>query len=87
MVNKIFVIILTIFGFKFNQPKYDLHRKNTREQYLRNLDLWVSMNFGIISLVVLVGLVFFFVWFCFFITGVSAVESGGLRNFVNGGMV
>lgn len=37
---------------------------------------FVDVNFNYIALALIIFLIIFFVWFCFFITGLSAVESG-----------
>lgn len=72
MIKNLFVLL----GFTDNGPKYDLHKKPCKEDYIRELRVWVTMNFSFIALAAIIGLVIFFVWFCFFITGVSATEDG-----------
>lgn len=71
-------MLLGLFGFNSNEPVNDLRRKPTREDHYKKLDLWVSMNFYIVCLALL-GL---FIIFCFLFCGVSAVESGVMRNFL-----
>ena len=80
MVNELFIILLTLLGFHDNGPKYDLHRKQTREDNINNIRVWIQVNFPFIALAVIIGLSVFFVWFCFFITGISATDSGMMYN-------
>lgn len=80
MIRLILVTLLTLLGFNDNGPKYDLHRKPTREDKIKNIRVWIQVNFPFIALAVIIGLSVFLVWFCFFITGISAVESGMMYN-------
>ena len=66
--------------FKGNAPKYDLHKKPCREDYINDLRVWLTLNFSFIALAAIICLLVFFVWFCFFITGISATDSGMLYN-------
>lgn len=58
-----------------------LHKKSTREDHLRNFNFWVQKYFYVICFVVLVICVLSLIGVAF-ATGFSAVESGGLRNFL-----
>lgn len=64
-----------------------LNKKSTREDYRREINYWVTRNFGIIAIIAIVFLLIVFLMVCFTIVGVSAVESGAMRNFLNGGYV
>lgn len=73
--------LLALFGFtQVNAPKYDLHKKPCKEDYINELRVWLTLNFSFIALAAIIGLIVFVVWFCFFITGISAVESGMWYN-------
>lgn len=81
MIKTLLVTLLALFGFiQGNGAKYDLHKKPCKEDYIQELRVWLTMNFSFIALAAIIGLIVFFVWFCFFITGISAVESGMLYN-------
>lgn len=58
-----------------------LHKKSTREDHLRNFNFWVQKYFYVICFVVLVICVLSLIGVAF-VTGFSAVESGGMRNFL-----
>lgn len=53
-----------------------LHKKPTREDYRRDVNYFVTRNFGLISVLAVIFLLIMFVFVCFMIVGVSAVESG-----------
>ncbi|WP_458454146.1 hypothetical protein [Methanobrevibacter sp.] len=72
--------LLLLLGFTGNRPKYDLRRQPTKEDTINQLRVWVTMNFSFIALAAVLFLIIFFVWFCFSITGISAVESGSWYN-------
>lgn len=80
MINNILLVLLTILGFRVNGPKVDLHRKPTHEDYRKKLNYWASRNIGIIGVAVIIGLLVFFILFCFWVVGVSATDSGMLYN-------
>ena len=54
-----------------------LSKKPTKEDYIRNLNLWCQRNFYIICISAIVFLLIIFVAVCFAVVGVSATESGG----------
>jgi hypothetical protein len=68
-------------------PKNSLHKKPTKEDHFRNLNCWVYRNFYSIALVFLVLVFVTFIFVCFTVCGVSATESGMMRNFINGGVI
>ena len=79
-MNNLLLVLLTILGFRSNRPKVDLHRKPTFEDRVDEVRDWVNLNFSFIALAVVIGVLVFFVWFCFFMVGLSATESGMLYN-------
>ena len=79
-MNNLLLVLLTIPGFRSNKPKVDLHRKPTFEDRVDEVRDWVNLNFSFIALAVVIGVLVFFVWFCFFMVGLSATESGMLYN-------
>ena len=79
-MNNLLLVLLTILGFRSNKPKVDLHRKPTFEDRVDKVRDWVNLNFSFIALAVVIGVLVFFVWFCFFMVGLSATESGMLYN-------
>ena len=68
-----------------------LNRKiSNQERRIRmkvRINLWIERNFCIIALAAIVFLLITFVVMCFWIVGVSTVESGTMRNFVNRGIL
>ncbi|MBO6274816.1 MAG: hypothetical protein J6M91_04640 [Methanobrevibacter sp.] len=80
MFRLILITLLTFLGFHDNGPKHDLRKQPTREDYINQLRAWVDLNFGFIALAAMIGVILFFVWFCFWSAGVSAVESGMYYN-------
>ena len=67
--------------------KVRLQKKPTRDDHIRTINCWIERHFYIICLAAIVLLLVAFVMVCFAIVGVSSVESGGMRNFVNGGLL
>lgn len=81
MIKTLLVTLLALFGFiQGNGPKYDLHKKPCKEDHINDLRVWLTLNFSFIALAAIICLLVFFVWFCFFITGISATDSGMLYN-------
>lgn len=70
-------LIVLLFGTK--GPIYDLRKKPTKEDYIRNFNCWVQRNFGIIVFLTMIALLVIFVIVCY-VFGVSAVESGVYHN-------
>ena len=59
--------------------------KSENYTLLERLDVWAIRHAHILlPLFIIIGVVLF-IMLCFAICGISAVESGGMRNFVNGG--
>lgn len=77
------ISILWILLVGTPQPKNSLHKKRTLEDLQRTTSIWIQRNFYIIALAAIIFLVFFFVAFCFWICGVSAVESGTVYRMEN----
>lgn len=82
-MNSIFSLLG--FGVTNVAPVYDLHKK-AKPSMKDKVNSFVERNFGIIALITLILMLFMFVAACFFVCGVSAVESGGMRNFLAGGV-
>ena len=61
--------------------------KEKRVYYKVKINLWIERNFGLIALAAILILLMIFVVMCFWIVGVSATESGAMRNFINGGVI
>ena len=75
-----------LFG-DMNKPVNDLHKKSTRNDKLMELNQIFGQYFYIICIAVIILCLILFIGVCFYICGISAVESGGMRNFINGGLV
>lgn len=65
----------------------DLRKQPTKSDYNAQFYNWVERHFGLIALAARLILLAIFVTFCFLIVGVSATESGAMRNFINGGVI
>lgn len=81
-MNNFIVLLLTLLGFNIPAgPKYDLHKKPTREDYRKQANDWIQMNFGFIALaavlIVVISFLIFLVWAG---GGISCTESGLLYN-------
>ena len=75
-----------LFG-DMNKPVNDLHRKSTRNDKLLDLNQKIGQYFYIICILAIILCLIGFIAVCFSICGISAVESGGMRNFINGGLI
>ena len=75
-----------LFG-DMHKPVNDLHRKSPRNDKLLKWNLILGQYFYIICIAVILLCLLLFIAVCFYVCGISAVESGGLRNFINGGIV
>lgn len=73
--------LLSLLGFGVTNvaPVYDLHKKE-KPGMKEKINSFVERNFGIIALITLIVMLFLFIAVCFFICGVSAVESGTVYN-------
>ena len=90
MMIKIITSFLSLLYFLLvgtPTAKNSLHKKPTHADYRKSVNCWVQMNFGIIALAAILILLIIFIVSCFMIVGVSATESGMLRNFINGGVI
>ena len=79
-------LYLLIFG-DANRPVNDLHKKSTMNDKLLKWNGIFGQYFYIICIAAIILCLIGFVAVCFHICGISAVESGGMRNFVNGGFI
>ena len=61
-----------------------LHKKPTREDYMKEINYFITRYWGIIAVLAVIFLLFVFVAACFAIVGVSATESG---VYYNGGLI
>ncbi len=75
-----------LFG-DMHKPVNDLHKRSTRNDKLLKWNLILGQYFYIICIAVILLCLLLFIAVCFYVCGISAVESGGLRNFINGGIV
>lgn len=75
-----------LFG-DMHKPVNDLHKKSTRNDKLLKWNVILGQYFYIICIAVIILCLIGFISVCFYICGISAVESGGMRNFINGGLV
>ncbi len=57
-----------------------LHKKPTREDYMRDINCWIQRNFYILCAIAIMILLVVFVVACFTIVGASATESGVQYN-------
>ena len=71
---------LSVLLFGTKGPVYDLRKKPTKEDHIRNINCWIQRNFGIIAFATIIVLLAIFVIVCYMVVGVSAVESGTYHN-------
>ena len=76
----ILLILISIFSNPDTNEPVRLQKQQTKLDLKRELDCFIGRNFNFIALAVMIGVILFFVWFCFFITGAAAVESGNMYN-------
>ena len=86
-INLFITTILSLLLGTNTAAKHSLYKEPTKEDFTKKLNCWVYRNFYIIVLVILVAVFVTFIFTCFAIVGLSATESGMLRNFVNGGVI
>ena len=71
-----------------NQPAR-LHKKETQVSPVNHIfdkiEAWAYAHAPLLLALFLIMGVVLFIILCFAICGISAVESGGMRNFINGG--
>jgi archaellum biogenesis protein FlaJ (TadC family) len=66
------------------QPKYDLRKKKTIKEQLYE---FLEDNFIVFAYVIMIIAIAVLIWVAIWMCGVSAVESGAMRNFINGGHI
>ena len=74
-----------LFG-DMHKPVNDLHKKSTRNDKLLKWNVILGQYFYIICIAVIILCLIGFIAVCFHICGISATESGMMRNFINGGI-
>lgn len=88
MILKIIqMLIILLVGTKNNNaPVYDLRKKPTREDHLKNLNCIFQKYYYIFIIVFLIAIFLVFLGVCFTVVGASGVESGNyyyhLKNVV-----
>ena len=73
-MNPLTLLLSMVFSNK------SLYRKPTMEDFKKEINLWVTRNFGIIAIVSIIFLLIVFLWVCFALVGVSATDSGVQYN-------
>ena len=91
-MNRITSIILSLLMLllgttQTSTAKNSLHKKPTTEDQMKALNGWIQKYFYIICLAVLIAVFLTFILTCFYACGLSATESGMMRNFINGGVL
>ena len=77
MIRWLFLTLSLLLGFDNNAPKYDLHKKTTKEESTMKLINWFYMNLDFIALAALILALVVFLLVCFSIGG---TESGIVYN-------
>ena len=85
--NYFITTILSLLLGTNTAAKHSLYKEPTKEDFSKKLNCWVYRNFYIIALVFLVAVFVTCIISCFYICGLSATESGMMRNFINGGVI
>ena len=67
-------------GTESNVPKYNLHKRQDKEDILQQINRIIERNFYTIALAVIILLFLVFIWACFTIVGLSATDSGLTYN-------
>lgn len=90
-MNRITSIILSLLmlliGTQTDGAKNSLHKKPTPEDQMKAFNGWIQKYFYIICLAFLIAVFVTFILTCFYACGLSATESGMMRNFINGGVI
>ena len=71
---------MTLLGFNINGPKNSLRKQDTKEDLKNQIILLIERNSGIICAAVIVLSLAVFIWICFSVCGLSAVDSGTYYN-------
>ena len=91
IISTLSLLYMLLVGTPTNPKSTILNRKiSNQEKRIRmkvQINLWIERNFGFIALAAILILLITFVVMCFWIVGVSTVESGTMRNFVNRGIL
>jgi hypothetical protein len=74
------ILYLLFIGTEKNVPKYNLHKRQDKEDILLKINRIIEMNFYTIALAVIILLFLVFIWACFTIVGLSATDSGLTYN-------
>lgn len=86
IISTLSLLWVLLVGTPTPEKSTILNRKiSNREKriYMKiRFSLWIERNFYIIALAAIVFLLVFFVLFCFWIVGVSALESGNVYNHI-----
>ena len=88
-MNLIYLLQLLVTGVETSltpkpQAKHDLRKKKSLTERLNDT---CEKYFPLLCGIAIILCLFVFVWVCFTIVGISAVESGVMRNFINGGHI
>ena len=86
-INLLITTILSLLLGTNTSAKHSLYKEPTRDDFRKEFNYWYARNFNFIALAVLAIVFVAFILFCFIICGVSATESGMMRNFINGGVI
>ena len=83
-------IQILLFGMPNKNKSNVLNKKVSREEYLQKkymkFNHWILLHFPMISLTAILILLIIGVLTCYYF-GISCVESGSLRNFINWGVL
>ena len=66
------------------KAKHDLHKKKTIKEQLYE---FLEDNFIVFAYIIIIIAICVLIWVAIWMCGVSAVESGMMRNFINGGHI
>lgn len=69
------------------ENKVRLAKQPTKEDDIKKVSNWYLLNsdyFALAAILIFLGI---FIIVCFKFCGISAVESGTMRNFINGGVI
>ena len=82
-MNLIYILYLLLGIIKINTPVRLNKKEETFTETISNrIDAWANRHAILILIVMVAFLIALFVWLIFALTGVSATESGMLRNFI-----
>ena len=66
------------------KAKHDLRKKKTIKEQLYE---FLEDNFIVFAYIIIIIAICVLIWVAIWMCGVSAVESGAMRNFINGGHI